>query len=87
MDLALSHPMSEDALVAWQESELRTFLQEGLNCDNDLDIIKSRIRDQVAWGYALAMNNTYDYKLAHGTNPLYPRMGEFGPLSDNQALV
>jgi len=86
-DLALSHPMSEDALVSWQESELRTFLQEGLNRDDELDIIKSRIRDQVAWGYALAMNNTYDYKLAQGTNPLYPRMGEFGPLSDNQALA
>ncbi|ELY4665382.1 hypothetical protein SMZ96_004109 [Cronobacter muytjensii] len=38
-------------------------------------------------GYALAMNNTYDYKLAQGTNPLYPRMGESGPLSDNQALA
>ncbi|WP_148250267.1 ATPase [Raoultella terrigena] len=87
MDLALSYPMSEDALVAWQESELRTFLQEGLNRDDDLDIIKSRIRDQVAWGYALAMNNTYSYKLAQGINPLYPRMGEFGPLSDNQALA
>ncbi|MCZ7841438.1 ATPase [Leclercia adecarboxylata] len=86
-DLALSHSMSEDALEAWQESELRTFLQEGLNRDDELDIIKSRIRDQVAWGYALAMNNTYDYKLAQGTNPLYPRMGEFGPLSDNQALA
>ncbi|WP_255485549.1 ATPase [Cronobacter sp. JZ38] len=87
MDLALSHPMSEGALVAWQESELRTFLQEGLNRDDELEIIKSRIRDQVAWGYALAMNNTYDYKLAQGTNPLYPRMGESGPLSDNQALA
>ncbi len=38
-------------------------------------------------GYVLAMNNTYDYKLAQGTNPLYPRMGESGPLSDNQALA
>ncbi len=66
---------------------ITSFLQKGLNRDDELDIIKSRIRDQVAWGYALAMNNTYDYKLAQGTNPLYPRMGEFGPLSDNQALV
>ncbi|CAM8679552.1 hypothetical protein LECLMA074M_16460 [Leclercia sp. M-A074-M] len=66
---------------------ITSFLQKGLNRDDELDIIKSRIRDQVAWGYDLAMNNTFDYKLAQGTNPLYPRMGEFGPLSDHQALA
>ncbi|EKY3200084.1 ATPase [Cronobacter turicensis] len=87
MDLALSNSLSEDALVAWQESELRTFLQEGLNRDDELESIRARIRNDVAWGYALAMNNTCDYKLAQGANPLYPRMGEFGPLSDKQALV
>ncbi|HDR2786892.1 TPA: hypothetical protein QCJ61_000895 [Enterobacter asburiae] len=86
-DLILSPPMSEEAILTCKESELQTFLQEGLNRDDDLDIIKFRILDQVAWGYALAMNNTYDYKLAQGINPLYPLMGEFGPLSDNQALV
>ncbi|QIU89835.1 ATPase [Yokenella regensburgei] len=86
-NLALSNPMSEAALVLWQESELRAFLQEGLNRDDELDKIKARIRREVAWGYALAMNNTYDYQLARGDNPLYPRMGEFGPLGNNQALV
>jgi len=32
------------------------------------------IMAHATWGYALAMNNTYDYKLAQGTNPLYPRI-------------
>lgn len=86
-DLALSQPLSRDALVAWQESALRTFLQEGRNRDDELDEIKARIRQHVAWGYALAMNNTYDYQLAQGENPLYPRMGEFGPLDNQQALA
>jgi len=86
-DLALTHPLSEEELVAWQESELRTFLREGLNRDKEMDAIKKRIRGGVAWGYALAMNDTWDYQLAQQDNPFYPRMGDFGPLSPNQVLA
>jgi len=86
-DLALTHPLNDQDLVTWQESELKTFLQEGINRDNELEKIKARIRGEVAWGYALAMNYTYDYKLAQGTNPLYPRMGDFEHLTNNQVLA
>lgn len=85
--LSDSIPMSESEITLLQESELRTFLQEGMNRDDELDKIKSRVRIEIAWGYALAMNNTYDYKLAQGRNPFYPKMGEFGPLDNNQAMA
>ncbi|MBY4836662.1 ATPase [Pantoea sp. DY-15] len=78
------------------EETIIDFLQEGFNRDKDLKDIKARLivsniykglKESPASGYALAMNNTMDYKLAQGVNLHYPQMGDFGPLDHNQAYA
>ena len=62
-------------------NELRRFLQEGLNKDDEMDKIYRNLNAKPAWGYALSMNNTLPYCLFRVDNPFYPRQGEFSPLS------
>lgn len=84
--------------VVKQEDELREFLHEGFSRRDDfeelykdisteLDIVYSRLKDEVSWGYALAMNNTMEYQLNTGINPLYPHSGNFGPYDENREMM
>ncbi|WP_343645669.1 ATPase [Enterobacter sp.] len=63
-------------------NELRRFLQEGLNKDDEMDKIYRNLNPTPAWGYALTMNNTLPYRLFRVDNPFYPRQCEFSPLSE-----
>ncbi|MEC5321544.1 ATPase [Brenneria populi subsp. brevivirga] len=53
----------------------------GLPDEYDIDAIRDGLKTAPAFGYALAMNNTYDYRLYDRANPHYPRSGIFSPLS------
>ncbi|MBH1928636.1 ATPase [Serratia rubidaea] len=84
---------SEQQVVAEQERQLREFLQEGFNRDQDmnrraaelavleLSEIYGRLKSEreLSWGYALAMNNTSWYNLNRAPNPHFPQRCEFGP--------
>ncbi|MCG8159164.1 ATPase [Brenneria goodwinii] len=55
----------------------------------NIDAIRDGLKLSPTFGYALAMNNTYDYRLYDRPNPHYPRSGMFGPLSpesDNRSM-
>lgn len=89
--------VSSGSVVA-QEDELREFLHEGFSRRDDfeelykdisteLDIVYNRLKNDVSWGYALAMNNTMEYQLNTGTNPLYPHSGNFGPYDENREMM
>ena len=83
-----SQASNEDdaAIEAQQEQSLVEFLQLGFDRDGDLRkakdelySIRSCIRAESSWGYALAMNNTEYYKLNYGVNPNFPDRCNFGP--------
>jgi hypothetical protein len=63
-------------------NELKRFLQEGLNRDDEMDKIYRNLNATPAWGYALTMNNTLPYRLFRADNPFYPCQGKFSPLSE-----
>jgi hypothetical protein len=77
----------DDLLITkQQEQKLVDFLREGLNRDQDLykakrelSVIYERIRTDVAWGYALAMNDTPYYQANSLDNLRYPDGCAFGP--------
>jgi hypothetical protein len=73
-------------IVELQEQKLVEFLQEGFNRDQDLhkakrelSVIYDRIRPDVVWGYALAMNDTPYYQCHSIDNNRYPGGCGFGP--------
>ena len=75
-----------DSIVIDQEQKIVDFLQLGFNRDQDmydakanLSTIRNSLKKEVAWGYALAMNNTNYYKLNVADNPHYPQRCVFGP--------
>ncbi len=78
---------SDDFTIAEeQEQHLVNFLQLGFDRDRDLYkakrelvLIRDRVKDEVSWGYALAMNNTKYYQINYGPNPHYPQRSGFGP--------
>ncbi|OWP49776.1 ATPase [Pseudomonas nitroreducens] len=83
---SLAQGGNEATVVAGQRQQLVDFLQEGFNRDTDLykaerelAAIYDRIRTEVAWGYALAMNDSMYYQLNTGVNPNYPQRCTFGP--------
>jgi hypothetical protein len=85
---------NEAAIVARQRQHLVDFLQEGFNRDGDLykaerelAVIYDRIKLEVSWGYALAMNDSSYYKLNHGPNPHYPRRCTFGPCAPEENQI
>ncbi|AVE76336.1 hypothetical protein [Klebsiella michiganensis] len=84
---------SEQQVAAEQERQLREFLQEGFNRDLEMDRraaelaalelseIYHRLKtgQELSWGYALAMNDTFWYSLNRAPNPHFPQRCEFGP--------
>jgi len=61
-------------------NEIRTFLQEGINKDKEMDVIYRRLKvKSEAWGFPLMMNNTAGYKLHTKRNPFYPKSAKFSP--------
>lgn len=87
-NLAVGRP--EELVAKEQERQLREFLQEGFNRDDDMDRkaaqllvtqIYQRLKsdNEISWGYALAMNNTDWYNLNRAPNPHFPQRCEFGP--------
>ena len=73
-----------------QEQNLIGFLQEGLNRDQDMHDAKKQLvaiygnlKSEVAWGYALAMNDTFYYRLHSAPNSSYPARCEFGPCDES----
>ncbi|MDU9394717.1 hypothetical protein [Pseudomonas sp. zfem002] len=68
------------SIVEKEEQDLVEFLQLGFDRDADLQREKERVfevfdclKEDVSFGYALAMNNTIYYKLNAGDNPNYSR--------------
>ncbi|WPN51992.1 hypothetical protein QMK52_24270 [Pseudomonas sp. P9_2] len=85
----LASEESEVEIVQKQEQHLINFLREGINSDQgfhdakrELMAVYNRLRTEVAWGYALAMNDTHYYKINHGSNFRYPQNCTFGPCED-----
>lgn len=77
-----------------QEQSLVDFLQLGFNRDHDLHNAKrelvsiwERLRVDVAWGYALAMNDSMHYKLNIDDNPHYPQRCTFGPCDERSSSL
>ncbi|MNP52268.1 hypothetical protein D3C76_1466470 [compost metagenome] len=84
----------ELAVIKRQEQQLMDFLQEGFNRNMDfheakakahaeLFAVYNRLNTEIAWGYALAMNDDVYYDLFRMPNPHYPRSCIFGPCNDN----
>lgn len=85
--------IDSDDVMDEKEKELIDFLMEGINRDKDMKKIKAKLivmniyknlKSNPARGYALAMNNTIDFKLAQGINLHYPQMAGFSPLDSHQ---
>ncbi|MDT8702897.1 ATPase [Kluyvera ascorbata] len=76
-NLALKYMVAQNKM-----NELKRFLQEGLNKDDEMDKIYRNLNATPAWGYALTMNNTLPYRLFRADNPFYPCQGKFSPLSE-----
>ncbi len=81
-------------VVEQQERYLVNFLQLGFNRDQDLYkakgelvAIRERLKTEVSWGYALAMNNTYFYQLSSGQNPHYPQCRDLGSCEEFDRLT
>ncbi|MFK8332311.1 hypothetical protein M2D63_020110 [Pseudomonas sp. BJa5] len=80
--------MSDDndlVVVEQQEQYLIGFLQLGFNRDQglykakaELVAIRERLKSEISWGHALAMNFTRYYQLNTGPNPHYPQCCDFG---------
>ncbi|ENU2137315.1 hypothetical protein [Klebsiella michiganensis] len=77
-------------MVQEQERQLREFLQEGFNRDDDMNrkaaellvmqiFNRLKTEQELSRGYALAMNNTDWYNLNRAPNPHFPQRCEFGP--------
>ncbi|MGO4005130.1 hypothetical protein ABVN23_29200 [Pseudomonas fluorescens] len=86
----LAKGKDEALVVDEQEQHLIRFLQEGLNRDQDMHDAKKQLvaiygnlKSEVAWGYALAMNDTFYYRLNSAQNPSYPARCEFGPCDES----
>ncbi|HBC1011852.1 TPA: hypothetical protein IGZ65_003488 [Escherichia coli] len=71
----------EELVVKEQERQLTEFLQEGFYRDQELSEIHNRLKtgQQLSRGYALAMNNTWEYDLNREPNPHFPQCCKFGP--------
>jgi hypothetical protein len=77
-----------------QEDFLVRFLQQGYNRDDDLreikweiEVIYNRLKTTIAWGHALAMNDTVFYLLNTSPNPHYPQGCQFGPCESADGRV
>ncbi|WP_449104525.1 hypothetical protein [Pseudomonas mohnii] len=86
---SLASGNDEVSVVRQQEQHLVNFLQEGINRDEDmykakheLTVIYDGLKSGIAWGYALAMNDTYYYRLNSLANPNYPGRCAFGPCEE-----
>jgi hypothetical protein len=82
---SLTTAENEFLIIEQQEQKLVDFLREGFNRDQDLlrakrelSIIYDRIRSGVAWGYALAMNDSPYYQINSDDNFHYPSRCSFG---------
>lgn len=82
---SLTTAENEFLIIEQQEQKLVDFLREGFNRDQDLlrakrelSIIYDRIRSGVAWGYALAMNDSPYYQINSDDNFHYPSHCSFG---------
>ncbi|WP_157832150.1 ATPase [Pseudomonas sp. S09G 359] len=83
---SLAQADNELEIMEQQERHLVSFLQEGINQDkelwkakSDLIAIYDRLKETVAWGYALAMNDTKYFDLNRVPNPHYPQRCIFSP--------
>ncbi|MNJ11218.1 hypothetical protein D3C77_53870 [compost metagenome] len=91
---SMSQGDDEWVIVEQQERYLVSFLQLGFNRDQDLYkakgelvAIRERLKTEVSWGYALAMNNTYFYQLSSGQNPYYPQCRDLGSCEEFDRLA
>ncbi|HEL8043405.1 TPA: ATPase, partial [Escherichia coli] len=80
-DLTQGDKNSEEKVTEEQKRQLTEFLQEGFNRDQELSEIYNRLKtgQQLSRGYALAMNNTWEYNLNRKPNPHFPQCCKFGP--------
>jgi len=81
-----------------QEDELRVFLDEGrsrkkefdmikIEIKDEIDLIYSRLKTDVSWGYALAMNDSFEYKVNEGVNPHYPYSFNMGSGESGKTIL
>jgi hypothetical protein len=69
----------EAKVVERQAQHLVRFLQQGHNRANELIEIFSRLKKEIALGYALDMNDTVFYRLNSMPNSDFPQRCDFGP--------
>jgi len=86
----LAKNADEATIEKEQELHLVNFFQLGFNRDDELHrakyeivSIRQRLKMEISWGYALAMNDTWYYKLNSMANPHYPRRCMFSPCDEN----
>ncbi|MHC6225419.1 hypothetical protein ACYU03_11710 [Pseudomonas sp. X10] len=82
----LASSSNEFSTADAQEQHLVNFLKEGFDRDHDLLkakeellAIRGRLKVEVAWGYALAMNDSFYYRVNSIADVHYCRRGSFGP--------
>lgn len=89
---------SEEAVENAQVQQLREFLQEGFNRDEEMDrkaasliitdiVARLKTPHELSVGYALAMNNTPYYNLNRAPNSHFPQRCEFGPCDATTQLA
>jgi hypothetical protein len=85
---------TELAVAEEFEQQLVDFLQEGFNQNDklykakrELTVIYDRLKKTIAWGYALAMNDTEYYQLNSVDNPHYPQRCTFGPCEEQPSQL
>lgn len=69
------------------EQEVREYLNVSVSRENEFDVIYSRLKLEVSWGYALAMNDSQEYLLNTDVNPNYPNGRLFTPVSNRRTLT
>ncbi|MFJ3076932.1 hypothetical protein [Pseudomonas sp. NPDC087029] len=86
----LAKNADEASVEKEQEQHLFNFLQLGFNRDGELHnakyemvSIRQRLKIEIAWGYALAMNDTWYYKINSMANPHYPQRCMFLPCDED----
>jgi hypothetical protein len=84
-DLANDNSALKYMVAQNKMNELRRYLQEGKDQNLEMDNIYRELKIKPYIGYALAMNNTWAYRLVQADNPFYTRMATFGPLSLNNS--
>jgi hypothetical protein len=87
--VSLAREVNELDVMKQREEHLVNFLKEGIDMDeqfykakSELAVIYGRLKESVAWGYALSMNDSEYYSVNRLPNVHYPRRCIFEPCAE-----